>query len=229
VGICHQESGALEWPRVSEARSIPSLPEYGRVFSGPGASVLFLQDAVRAFLPRSEEPLRILDLGCGNGYWAVPLTGAGHRVVGVDGSVQRIENARREVPQARFEQLDIGDDLLARLGEEPFDVVISTEVVEHLFLPGVWADACFASLRPGGRLICSAPYHGYLKNLLIALSGSWDRHHHTLRAGGHIRFFSEATLRKLLERAGFEGLRVRGAGRLPYLWKSLVVAGDRPA
>ena len=38
--------------------------------------------------------------------------------------------------------------------EEPFDIVISTEVVEHLYSPREWARACFAALRPGGRFVC---------------------------------------------------------------------------
>ena len=166
-------------------------------------------------------------MGCGNGYWPLRLAGSGHRVVGIDASAKRIANARNEVPGARFEQLDISEDLLSPLGEEPFDLVISTEVVEHLFLPDVWAKACMAALRPGGRLISSTPYHGYLKNLAIALTNSWDRHHHTLRRVGHIKFFSEATLRQLLMQAGFENVRFKGAGRVPYLWKSIVMAADR--
>lgn len=206
-----------------------TIPEYGHVFSGPGGAFAWLEEPVAAFLAECSGPLRILDVGCGNGYWASRLEGSQHRVVGIDASGDRIENARREVPGARFEQMEIGPGLLDALGEEPFDLVVSTEVVEHLFLPRVWAEACFAALRPGGRLVCSTPYHGYLKNLMIAASGHWDRHHHTLRAVGHIKFFSRATLTKLLADAGFSQIRFRGGGRLPYLWKSMVLAGERPA
>jgi 2-polyprenyl-6-hydroxyphenyl methylase/3-demethylubiquinone-9 3-methyltransferase len=205
-----------------------SIPDYGHVFSGPGGAFGYLEDSVAAFLPKPSRPLRILDVGCGNGYWALRLASSGHRVVGIDASAQRIERAREEVPSARFEQLDISESLLSDLHEEPFDLVVSTEVVEHLFLPREWAAACLAALRPGGRLICSTPYHGYLKNLGIALTGRWDRHHHTLRSVGHIKFFSEAKLRQLLVETGFENVSFRGAGRLPYLWKSMVMAGDRP-
>jgi 2-polyprenyl-6-hydroxyphenyl methylase/3-demethylubiquinone-9 3-methyltransferase len=205
------------------------IPEYGHVFSGPGGAFGYLEDAIAALIPHRAGSLRILDVGCGNGYWALRLAAAGHRVVGVDASAQRIEKARCEVPTARFEQLDIGPELLSDLGEAPFDLVISTEVVEHLFLPREWAEAGFAALRPGGRFICSTPYHGYLKNVLIALADRWDRHHHTLRAVGHIKFFSDATLRKLLASAGFANIQFRGAGGLPYLWKSMVMAADRPA
>lgn len=206
-----------------------SIPEYGKVFSGPGGAFGYLEDAVAAFLPRSGKPLRILDVGCGNGYWALRLAGSGHRVVGIDASAERIEKARSEVPEARFERLDISDRLLEELGESPFDLVISTEVVEHLFSPRTWAEACFEALRPGGRFVCSTPYHGWLKNVLISASGRWDRHHHTLRATGHIKFFSEATLRRLLADAGFTEIVFRGAGGLPWLWKSMVMGTERPS
>jgi 2-polyprenyl-3-methyl-5-hydroxy-6-metoxy-1,4-benzoquinol methylase len=214
-------------PEAEASAQRSSIPDYKHVFTGPGGSFGYLEAAVESFVPRSSCALRILDVGCGNGYWALRLSDSGHRVVGVDASAQRIANARREAPGARFEQLDISENLLSQLAEEPFDLVISTEVVEHLFLPNVWARACLSALRPGGRLICSTPYHGYLKNLLIALTNGWDRHHHTLRPVGHIKFFSENTLRKLLSQAGFQNICSQGAGRVPYLWKSIVMAAQR--
>lgn len=203
--------------------------EYGRVFTGPGGSFSFLWQVVVGFLPKSDQALRVLDVGCGNGHWAGELASLGHDVMGVDGSAARIENATRSVPQARFRCAEIGPTLLADLREDPFDVVVSTEVVEHLYDPAAWAEACFHALRPGGRLICSTPYHGYLKNLAIAVTNGWDHHHHTLRSGGHIKFFSERTLRALLVKAGFETPTFRGAGRLPYLWQSMVMAADTPS
>ena len=153
----------------------------------------------------------------------------GHTTVGVDASGKRIAQARRDHPGARFENLEVDENLLEILGEEPFDLVVSTEVVEHLFLPSEWATTCFAALAPGGHLICSTPYHGWLKNVAIAGANRWDHHHHTLRNLGHIKFFSVATLSELLTKAGVADIRSRGAGGLPFLWKSLVMAGTRPA
>ena len=80
-----------------------------------------------------------------------------------------------------------------------------------------------AVLSPGGFLIVSTPYHGYAKNLALAVAGRWDRHHDVDRVGGHIKFWSQATLTRLLRDNGFEVLAFRGVGRVPYLWKSMVV------
>ena len=78
-------------------------------------------------------------------------------------------------------------------------------------------------------MVLSTPYHGYLKNLALALSGRLDAHFGALRDGGHIKFFSWPTLQVLLEEAGFVDLRFRGAGRVPFLWKSMVVSARRPS
>ena len=130
-------------------------------------------------------------------------------------------------PQARFELLPADDNLLDNLGEEPFDLVISTEVVEHLYSPRAYARGCWLALRPGGRFICTTPYHGYLKNLVLSLLGKWDSHASPLWDGGHIKLWSKATLSQLLLETGFENLEFRGAGRLPWLWMTMVMSADR--
>jgi hypothetical protein len=69
----------------------------------------------------------------------------------------------------------------------------------------------------------STPYHGYLKNLLIALLGRYDQHHTVLWDGGHIKFFSRKTLESMLTEHGFIMEQFCGIGRVPLLWKSMVV------
>ena len=68
----------------------------------------------------------------------------------------------------------------------------------------------------------STPYHGYLKNLALAVVGKWDRHLTALWPGGHVKFFSIATLRTLLLEAGFNDIRFIRVGRLPPLAKSMI-------
>ncbi len=180
-------------------------------------------------LARPHEPLhRVLDVGCGNGYIAGLFARKGARVVGVDPSASGIEAARRAVPDGRFE-IDLATpDLRDRLGEDPFDLVVSAEVAEHVYDPDAWAACCFNALRPGGVLILTTPYHGYLKNLAIALTNRWDHHHTTLKTGEHIKFWSRPTMTTLLERNGLHIITFTGAGRLPYLWRSMVVSAQRP-
>ncbi len=125
--------------------------------------------------------------------------------------------------------MEVREDLCERLQEEPFDLVLSLEVVEHLYSPRRWAIGCYCALRPGGTLVCSTPYHGYLKNLAISMLNRWDVHFSPEVEGGHIKFWSRKTLTRLLADAGFQTqrLRFRGASRLPWLWRSLVLSVPR--
>jgi len=160
---------------------------------------------------------RVLEVGCGNGFTAGQFTALGCEVVGIDLSEQGITQARRAHPGARFEQLLADSRILENLGCAPFDLVVSTEVVEHLYAPRAYMAGCFQALRPGGRFVCSTPYHGYLKNLSLAVLSKWDDHANPLWDSGHIKLWSRRTLSELLMEAGFVHLRFRGAGRLPFL------------
>lgn len=171
---------------------------------------------------------RVLDIGCGNGAACGAFIERGCQVVGVDLSEQGIAQARKAHPQGRFELVAADASVLSQLQEEPFDLVISTEVVEHLYAPRSWAAGCFAALKPGGRLICTTPYHGYFKNLVLSLLGKWDFHANPLWDGGHIKLWSPRTLTALLTEAGFQDLEWRGAGRVPALWMTMVMKAEKP-
>jgi 2-polyprenyl-3-methyl-5-hydroxy-6-metoxy-1,4-benzoquinol methylase len=153
----------------------------------------------------------------------------GCQVVGIDLSVEGIAQARRAHPQGRFELMEADDRILERLDEAPFDLVISTEVVEHVYAPRSWAKGCWSALKPGGHLICSTPYHGYLKNLSLSLLGKWDFHANPLWDGGHIKLWSRKTLTQLLIETGFQDISFRGAGRIPWLWMTMVLKATRSA
>jgi len=170
---------------------------------------------------------RVLDVGCGNGYIAGLFADQGKAVVGVDPSESGVAAARQKHPDARFEVDLATDDLLQRLGEDPFDLVVSVEVAEHVYDADQWARACRNALRPGGVLVLTTPYHGYLKNLAIAATNRWDHHHTSLKTGDHIKFWSRKTMPTLLERNGLDVVAFRGAGRVAYLWQSMVVAARR--
>lgn len=169
---------------------------------------------------------RVLDLGCGNGALCGALSEAGFDVTGCDPSEEGIEFARRTYPQCQFSLLSVYDDP-ATLGEAHFDVVVSTEVIEHLFLPRALPRFAATILPKDGFLILSTPYHGYIKNFALALSGKFDNHFTALWDGGHIKFWSRATLTKLLEEEGFLVTGFIGAGRIPYLWKSMILIAQK--
>jgi 2-polyprenyl-6-hydroxyphenyl methylase/3-demethylubiquinone-9 3-methyltransferase len=103
------------------------------------------------------------------------------------------------------------------------DAILSTEVIEHLYDPRGFLRTAHELLKPGGTLVLSTPYHGYFKNLFLALTGKLDQHFTVLWDHGHIKFWSRKTLTQALEEAGFKEITFAGAGRLPWLWKSMVL------
>ena len=182
---------------------------------------------ILAFIGEVKPGLRILDVGCGNGFVCGELIKRGCTVVGVDLGEQGIRLARIAHPAGRFEVLSADRKIIQQLDEDPFDIVVSTEVVEHLYAPREWALGCHAALKPGGKLICTTPFHGYLKNLLISLAGKWDSHANPLWDGGHIKLWSKQTLSALLQEAGFVNITIEGAGRFPGLWMTMVACATK--
>ena len=168
-----------------------------------------------------ETRLRVLDLGCGNGSLSHLLAQHDYEVLGLDNSEQGIDIAQNSFPDCKFVEADIYDVPDAALLNS-FDVVIAVEVIEHLLYPKELVRYAKYCLKPNGRLILTTPYHGYLKNLLIAFTGKTDEHFTVLWDMGHVKFFSVATLTELLKMEGYTDIEFQFAGRLPYLWKSML-------
>lgn len=169
---------------------------------------------------------RVCEIGCGNGVTASRLAAMGYQVTAVDPSESGIAAARAACPGVRFEVAEADASLPERLGT--FDALVSIEVVEHCVSPKTFAACAAGLLRPGGLLVLTTPYHGYLKNLAIALTGRWDSHHDPLWEGGHVKFFSPATITRLLAGAGFAVQSIERVGRVQVLAKSMVVTAVAP-
>jgi 2-polyprenyl-6-hydroxyphenyl methylase/3-demethylubiquinone-9 3-methyltransferase len=170
---------------------------------------------------------RIFEVGCGNGWIAAALNARGYDVAGIDPSAEGIAFARKNFPHLRLERGSAYDDLPGLYGT--FPIVVSLEVVEHLFYPRKFAATVFRLLEPGGTAIVSTPYHGYWKNVALALAGRMDRHMNPLWDHGHIKFWSAATLTALLEEAGFRVERLIRIGRWAPFAKSMIAVAQKRA
>lgn len=169
--------------------------------------------------------LPVFDLGCGNGSVAAAVTQAGYEVMGCDPSATGIETAEKAWPHLKLVTGSGYDDLAAKYGR--FNTVYSLEVIEHVYDPRLVVKRVSELLEPGGHFILSTPYHGYLKNLILALTGKMESHFTALWDHGHIKFWSEKTITQLLEEAGFKVLRIRRLGRIPALAMTMMVVAQK--
>lgn len=171
---------------------------------------------------------RVLDLGAGNGALCAQIASEGYEVAGVEYDKAGVDLARKSHQEIPFYNFGVQDDPATLLAhEQVFDAVVSTEVIEHLFSPHLLPIYARGVLKQGGYLVITTPYHGYLKNLALAIFDKWDHHHTVLWHGGHIKFWSRATLTQLLNENGFQVVEFSGVGRLPYLWKSMVLVAQK--
>lgn len=161
-----------------------------------------------------------------NGAVANELVRLGWEVPGVDPSEQGIAQANARYPNIPLQIGSAYDDPAGSYGT--FPVVVSMEVVEHVYAPRKYAATLFSLVERGGTAIVSTPYHGYWKNLAMAIAGRMDNHFTALWDHGHIKFWSERTLSALLEEAGFRDIRFRRVGRIPALAKSMIAIARKP-
>jgi 2-polyprenyl-6-hydroxyphenyl methylase/3-demethylubiquinone-9 3-methyltransferase len=189
----------------------------------------YLYPHVANFLKDVPPGSLVMDAGCGNGSFIAQFRDRKWQLHGSDLPSTGIEIARKTFPDINFFLADgqtLYADFLATVGQ--VDVVVSTEVIEHVYDPRGFLRNCYDLLKPGGTLVLTTPYHGYLKNVLLALSGKMDQHFTVLWDHGHIKFWSRETLTTALTETGFTNVEFAGAGRIPYVWKSMVLKATKP-
>ncbi len=148
--------------------------------------------------------LRTFDAGCGNGAFSIYAAFVGNQVVAASFSAEEQEAARRraELVGAReidFRKLDLRelDDHRESLGE--FDQIICFETVEHVLRDQDLVRSLSAMLKPGGRLLLSAPFEGHHP------LHSEPREPSPVEDGSHVRYgYSQPALRELALGAGLE-------------------------
>jgi 2-polyprenyl-3-methyl-5-hydroxy-6-metoxy-1,4-benzoquinol methylase len=200
--------------------------EYGYPNDYPCHAFDYMQQPLLSLLNKTNNRC-ILDLGCGNGYFVNYLIAQGFNAYGIDASEQGIAIANK-TNDGRFFIRDLASGgLPEQISHLPFDTIISTEVIEHLYNPYSFIGLCKTVLsETNGQLILSTPYHGYLKNLFISLFNKWDTHMSPLWQGGHIKLWSVKTLSAILNEHGFKISDFKGCGRMPYFWKSMIIKSN---
>lgn len=164
----------------------------------------------------------VLDAGCGSGEFSAFMVDLGFSVSSIDISATAVEHASKRCPEATFKVASLDAEL--PFDDGTFAAVWCTEVIEHVFhVHGALAELNRV-IRPGGRLVLTTPYHGLLKNLVIALL-RFEKHYHPYLS--HIRFFTRRSLRMCMDHAGFSVVTWSGFGWFRPLWKSHFVVAQK--
>jgi SAM-dependent methyltransferase len=166
----------------------------------------------RDFLLETLEPhARVIDVGCGAGWFAGELARAGFAVVGVEVAHEPVRRARERFPELEFLVVS-GRTLPFSAGA--FDAAWLGEVLEHVVDGIGLLEEVVRVMAPGGRLALSTPDHGRRLRLALGLSRRAFERHFEPRSD-HLRFFTGRTLRALLEACGFEQIVIgRSSGVL---------------
>jgi SAM-dependent methyltransferase len=186
------------------------------------AAVHFALDTVRSAKPPVDGPVRVLDLGCGDGRVTAELAGTGARVTGADPSSVALERASAAHPELEF-TLTAPDGVLP-FADASFDAIVCLNVLQHVADTQKLMSEARRVHAPAGLLAVAVPFHGVIKNLAIAL-GSFERHHDPLEPV--LRFYTKRSLTELLEQFGFEDVRLETIGGLPLVRETLLARTRR--
>lgn len=151
----------------------------------------------------------LLDFGCGDGrYVGEFLKVNPYKIIGTDISSYAIKQAKKKFPKGKFYAIS-GDEKLP-IADNTVDFTLAADVIEHIFDVSNFLLEMNRTLKKGGKIFISTPYHGTIKNLVIALIGFDIAFNPTHQ---HIRFFTKKSLSKLLEEHGFKIISYGQYGR----------------
>ncbi len=143
----------------------------------------------------------VLDIGCGEGFFAAELARSGNRITGIDD---------RTVPsQPVFERYFAADldggiaPVIEQLQGRRFDRVLLLDVLEHLKRPERILEECHAVVKREGLIVVSLPNVANLVVRLMLLAGRFEYQQRGILDRTHLRFFTRKTARRMLEQCGY--------------------------
>ena len=153
---------------------------------------------------------RLLDLGCGDGFFANYLAPRFHQVYGVDISGLAVKAACKlgiKAYQVNFDQQSLPFE------DAYFNTVTCLDVIEHIPNPSRLIVEAARVLVPHGQLIVSTPNIRYVKHIYrLLLKGRFPRTSGDREGydGGHIHYFTPRDVELILSKAGLKIITRRG-------------------
>jgi 2-polyprenyl-3-methyl-5-hydroxy-6-metoxy-1,4-benzoquinol methylase len=164
--------------------------------------------------PGNGSILRVLDAGCGAGPGLRYLSLRGHRAFGSDLVEYPLRVAHEFAPEVRLTQSDLNQGL--PFADNSFDVILLSEVIEHVRDAGHVLGECLRVLDWEGAIALTTPNLWDARRLFFPLLGRvWSGEADPT----HVQLFNPRKLQRALRDAGFAEVDVR-AGFKPLKWIS---------
>jgi 2-polyprenyl-3-methyl-5-hydroxy-6-metoxy-1,4-benzoquinol methylase len=145
--------------------------------------------------------LRILEIGCGNG-----ATGALALQLNKCVEYVGIEMFESEGAKAKnlLSEVHIGnvETMALPYPSDYFDVLIASEVLEHLVDPYETVRRLCALVKPGGRILASSPNISWFGNIVGLIKGKFEYEEEGMMDRTHLRWFTPASYAAMFVEAG---------------------------
>ena len=143
----------------------------------------------------------VLDVGCGEGFFAEKLVARGNRVTGMD----FLDVPSQEQAFVAYQQSDLQQGLRAPdAWQGRFDRVLLLDVLEHLLNPEELLQKVRPLLRDSGQVVVSLPNVANISVRLMLLFGIFDYTDRGIMDRTHLHFYTRKTARRMLESQGYE-------------------------
>lgn len=147
------------------------------------------------------KPMKLFDLGCGNGQVSKRFMDLGYDIYGIDISRENLEQAKKV--KLKVAQGDVSKKLPYK--NEVFDVVFAGDIIEHIFDTKAFLTEINRILKNNGLLVVTTPNLVHLPDRIKFLFGKSPSQTQPLHKflHLHIRPFTFGSLRQALEATGF--------------------------
>ncbi|MCL4415425.1 MAG: methyltransferase domain-containing protein [Actinobacteria bacterium] len=179
--------------------------------------------AIKNLIPTTSN-LKILDFGCGTGdiLQQVIKINPKAEYFGVDVSSLALKKAHKRFSKVKFYHAEDGDKL--PLKSSSIDFILALDVLEHVYNTERTIKELYRILKPGGQILVSTPYHGFIKNLIL-ITLFFEEYFDP--RGAHIRHYSKKSLTTQLKDVGFSILKCNYFGRFYPVSRAMYVLAQK--
>ena len=187
-------------PTQSELKEYYSTYAYETERKMPEATKISIENLLNKF-EKYRKNNSMLDVGCGEGWILEMAKTRGWQVYGTEFSPKAIDICSKK-------GIKMYSGLLRaeNIEEKEFDIIVSTETIEHINNPRGEINNFYQLLRQGGLLYITTPnFNSYLRRLF---KDKYD----IIEYPEHLSYYTKKTLNKLLKDSGFRKLKLLTTG-----------------